>query len=154
MRPLVARARRARPPRSHVDRDPRRGFSLLELAFVLLVTTILAGLAQTSFKRQAMRARRAEAISGLGAIRLSEEAYRASVGSYGDSFDEIGFSLDGGERLDAHTVRGRAYTFTVRALPFDGNPRGNFQALAVADLDPSDAMLDILTIENHLTLQP
>lgn len=135
-------------------RQRSAGFSLIELGIVLLIVAILGGLAHSTFQRQAMRAHRAEALAGLGSIYISQETYRASFGAYGESFDEIGFTLEGGRRIDAKTIRGRSYTFSVQTLPLDGNPRGNFRALAVADLDPSDAMLDILMIENELTIGP
>jgi hypothetical protein len=57
-------------------------------------------------------------------------------------------------RVDERTIQGPLYTFTVQAIPHDGDPRGSFQALATGDLDPSDPMLDILMIENFLEPQP
>jgi hypothetical protein len=38
------------------------------------------------------------------------------------------------------------------ALPSGGDPRGNFRAVATGDIDPTDPMLDILLIENRLTV--
>ena len=134
---------------------PRRaGFTILELMVVVAIIGILSTVAYGVFKKQTMRAKRAEAIQTLDAIHSAQLVYHAMHQEYGDSFDEIGFALDGGRRIDAQTIEGRTYTYTIRALPFDGNPRGNFQALATGDLDPSDDMLDILMIENHLTVEP
>jgi len=135
---------------------PRRaaGFGLLELMLALAVLAILLGLAQTTFRQQLMKARRTEAIVGLQGILRSQQAYHVAQGIYGDTFDEIGFSLDGGRRIDARTIEAKTYTFEVRALPFDDDPRGNFQALATGDLDPGDGVLDILLISNHLTVLP
>ena len=136
-------------------RAPRRaGFTILELMVVVAIIGILGTVAYGVFKKQTMRAKRAEAIQILDAIHKSQLAYHAIHQHYGDTFDEIGFALDGGRRIDAQTIEGRTYTYTVRALPFDGDPRGNFQALATGNLDPSDEMLDILLIENHVTVNP
>lgn len=131
-----------------------RGFTLVELAVSLLIVAILAGVGMPIFRAQILRARRTEAVLGLEGIYRAQVAYRASTQSYGDTFDEIAFELDGGKRVDERTIQGPIYTFTVRAIPFDGDPRGNFQALATGDLDPSDPILDILMIENFSTVQP
>lgn len=132
----------------------RKGFTVLELMVVVAIIGILSTVSYGLFKKQTMRAKRAEAIQTLDAIHSAQLMYFAMHQNYGDSFDEIGFALDGGRRIDAQTIEGRTYTYTVRALPFDGNPQGNFQALATGDLDPSDEMLDILMIENQLTVEP
>jgi hypothetical protein len=40
----------------------------------------------------------------------------------------------------------------MTALPIGPELRGNFRAVATGDIDPSDPMLDILLIENRLTV--
>jgi len=136
-------------------KTPRRaGFTVLELMVVVAIIGVLSTVAYGVFKKQTMRAKRAEAIQVLDAIHSAQLMYYAMHQQYGDTFEEIGFALDGGRNVDAQTIEGRTYIYTMRALPFDGDPRGNFQALATGDLDPSDEMLDILMIENHLTVAP
>ncbi len=128
----------------------RAGLTVLELLLVVSILAVLAAVGAPVLWKEAARSKRTEAIHGLSAIRDFQVAYLLEHGQYGDTFDEIGFELDGGTRVDERTVTGRYYTFTVRALPLNGNDRGNFQALATADLDPDDATLDILMIENAL----
>lgn len=140
--------RRPQPRRARA----RGGFTLLELGVVLLLVAILAGLAQTQFRAQMQRSRRAEAVVGLEGVQRAQQAYHQSHGHYGDTFDEIGFTLEGGARIDPQTVEGRTYTFTLKAVPFEGDPRGNYRALATGDLDAGDGVLDILILENHLTV--
>jgi type IV pilus assembly protein PilE len=134
--------------------ERNRGFTLIELAFTLTIVGILASIAQPSFREYAMRARRTEAKTGLESIHLAQTAMFGDAYAYGDTFDEIGAPLQGGVSIDAQTLRANTYTFTVRALPLDDNPRGNFQAIATADLDPGDGVFDILMIENVLTVLP
>ena len=145
MRALAVRGARARC-------GAVSGFTLLEIMVALVITGILVSLAHSAFRGVVMRARRSEAVLGLTGIFQAQQAYFQAEQSYGDDFDEIGFALAGGQRLDARTIQGTTYTFTMRALPLGGDPRGNFQALASGDLDPGDGVLDILMIENGLTV--
>lgn len=130
----------------------RRGFTLIEIMLVMAIMGFLAALAQTTYRSQTMRARRAEAVVGLQTIRRAQTIYYNTTSVYGDTFDEIGFALDGGQRIDERTLKAKTYTFTMKALPLDGNERGNYQAIATGDLDASDGMMDILMIENQLEI--
>ena len=132
----------------------RAGFSLVELMIAVAIIGILAGVAQATFRKQVMRTKRTEAIVGLQGIYLAQQGFRVSQGHYGDTFDEIGFVLHGGRRIDARTLEGPVYTFSVQAVATDDDPRGNFRALATGDLDPGDGVLDILMIENDIRTVP
>jgi prepilin-type N-terminal cleavage/methylation domain-containing protein len=145
---------KGRPMRSSRSLRLRDGFTLIEIVIVVAIMGILAALGVSAFRAQLMKARRAEATIGLGSIHRAQLTYKFSNGYYGDSFDEIGFALDGAQRLDEHTIQGRTYTFTLNAIPKDGHPQGNFQAIATGDLDPSDGVLDILMLEDGLTASP
>jgi type II secretory pathway pseudopilin PulG len=125
---------------------------LIELALVMALIGILAAVAYGVIRVQVFKSRRIEAITGLDAIHKAQLTYRSTTGSYGDDFDTIGFTLEGGVRIDARTIQGRYYVFTVQALSQDGVPAANFQALATGDIDTSDEVLDILMIENQLTV--
>lgn len=130
----------------------RRGLTVLELVFVVAILSVLAALGAPALWKEAARARRTEAITTLAAIHQYQIAYLLEHGMYGDTFEELGFQLEGGRVIDERTLQGNIYTYTVKALPLGKNARGNFQAIATADLDPSDATLDILMIENALTV--
>ena len=44
------------------------------------------------------------------------------------------------------------YTYVLQAWDVNGLPNANYRATATGDIDPSDAVLDIVIIENMLTV--
>lgn len=65
-----------------MDRRKRRGFTLIELAVVVVIVGILAVLAMPSFMGQIRKSRRAEAITEIYRASQAEEAFRASNPAY------------------------------------------------------------------------
>jgi Tfp pilus assembly protein PilE len=148
----VTNAERPRPWIHRRRTRPRGGFTLVELSVAFATVVILTGLATTSYQTYTMRARRSEAKLGLKSITLAQTAHFGEFSTYGDTFGEIGFPIEGGVRIDNRTIQATTYTFTVRALPLDGQSNRNFQGVATGDLDPGagDGVLDILMVENQL----
>jgi len=130
----------------------RHGFTIVELFVALAIVGILAAVAVPSLAQLVHRSRRAEAYTGLRGIHDAQTYYESLYRVYAESFAQLGFELDGGEILSDGSIRGRHYTFTLQPVPLDGDPRGNFRATAAGDIDGSDPVLDILVIENRLTV--
>jgi prepilin-type N-terminal cleavage/methylation domain-containing protein len=130
----------------------RAGFTLLELMVVVAIIAVLASVALPNLRRYVYRARRTEAILALTGVYQAQLSYLHDKGRYGDTFDEIGFELLGGQRIDERTLQGRFYTYTIQALSQGGRAGANFQVVATGDIDPQDPILDILMIENDLTI--
>jgi type IV pilus assembly protein PilE len=128
------------------------GFTILELILVLAVIGFLVAVAMPNLMRWAYRSKRAEAHTGLAAVYRHETGYFASNARYAATFNEIGLSLDGGNQTGPSTIVGRHYTFTLQTLSQGGRARANFRGTAAGDIDPSDPMLDVVIIENQLTV--
>ena len=130
-----------------------RGFTLVEVLVVVALISILASIGLSQFRLLMAKTRRTEATSTLSGIYKLQISYFAQAGLYAGSFDALGFQLNGGQRIDANTILGDHYTYTINALPVGGVASANYQAIATGDIDPMDPVLDILIIENDLTVK-
>jgi len=129
-----------------------RGFTLIEVMIVVAIIGVISSIALPSLQAYVWKARRNEAFLNLNGIYKSQVAYRVENGRYGSTFDEIGFEISGATVVDATTLASRFYTYTLEAIAVDGVANANYSAVATGDLDPSDAMLDIIMIESGLII--
>jgi prepilin-type N-terminal cleavage/methylation domain-containing protein len=134
-------------------RRHERGFTLVELLIVIAIILTLATIGFSQYHLLLAKARRSEATTALSGVYKLQLSYFAEVGHYADSFDELGFQLNGAERIDAKTIRADYYTYTINALAQRGVAAANYQTIATGDIDPMDAVLDIVIIENDLTVK-
>lgn len=131
----------------------RHGFTLVEVMLVVVLIGVLGSIALSSLQPYVWRAKRNEAYINLNGIYKSQKAYFGEFGRYGSTFEEIGFEIAGAEKIDPTTTQSRYYTYTIEAFEVDGVPNANYSAVATGDLDPSDAMLDIIMIEGGIVLE-
>ncbi len=129
------------------------GFSLIEMTVVVAILGVIASTAIPGYMRYVYKARRTEALVALQVIHDMQLVYHGRTGGYAGTFEELGFHLEGAELQGDGSLLGEHYTYVLETRPLDGLPNGNFRATATGDIDPSDGVLDIIIIENQLTVK-
>jgi type IV pilus assembly protein PilE len=110
---------------------PGRGFSLLELMIVLLIASILLGLALPSYQRYVQRGQRAQAVRMLLAAAACQERVRAATGFY-DTTRCLQNSDQAPYRLRvAPADQEAAVAFTLLAEPRTAHPGDECGALTL-----------------------
>jgi prepilin-type N-terminal cleavage/methylation domain-containing protein len=71
----------------------KRGFTLLELLTVVIIIAILASIALPQFFKAAERARAAEGVNILGALRSAQLRYYAEHGELADNREDLDVDL-------------------------------------------------------------
>jgi type IV pilus assembly protein PilE len=153
--PLVS----AGPSPSSPRRQPaaplrrRRGFTLPELMVIVVLLSILASVLVPTYLRYVYRSRRSEAYYALRAIYDAQTYHYANHGEYSGSFEELPFDLDGGTLRDDGAYDGHEYTYSLERWDLGDKPNANYRATATGNIDDSDDTLDIIIIENALTVK-
>ena len=70
-------------------RKSRKGFTLVELAVVIVIIGVLAAFGVPIFIKSVERSKAAEAFSYLAAVRSSQERYSAREGTYASAITDI-----------------------------------------------------------------
>ncbi len=115
-------------------RNRARGFTLIEIAIVVMIVGILAAIAYPSYQDQMRKSRRSDAKNALMAAVNRQEQYILDHNGYTDDMTDLGYgdnpalSEEGYYSIAAETdecasagVRCRIYTLT--ATPVTGKPQ-------------------------------
>ena len=78
---------------SYVAAKNRKGFTLVELAVVIVIIGVLAAFGVPRFLKSVERSKAAEAFSYLAAVRSAQERSQARNGTYCDTIDNLDISF-------------------------------------------------------------
>ena len=96
------------------------GFTLLEVLIVLVIMTVMAGLAVPGYISSVEKSRKLEALQVLGAIRASEQRYFTGRGTYTGTIADLDFDptvVAGGVTVHyTYAIVSAGPTFSATAL--------------------------------------
>ncbi len=83
------------PTRLHqyMQKEARKGFTLVELAVVIVIIGVLAAFGVPRFLKSVERSKAAEAFAYLSAVRAAQERYQAREGTYADDIDKLDINM-------------------------------------------------------------
>ncbi len=70
-----------------------RGFTLVELAIVIVIIGVLASFGVPRFRDAVERSKAGEAMTFLSSVRAAQERYHAREGTYADTLDKLDISI-------------------------------------------------------------
>ena len=92
---------------------PRRGFTLVELAVVVVVIILLASFGVPRFLQSVERSRAAEAFAYLGAVRTAQERYQAREGTYAGDCNVLDIRCPAPRSFDIGTIAATEDSWTL-----------------------------------------
>jgi len=76
-----------------VDRHRERGFTLVELAIVIVIIGVLASFGVPRFRNAVERTKAGEAVNYLSAVRSAQERFEAREGTYASDVADLDIAL-------------------------------------------------------------
>src|SRR3989442_1057369 len=94
------------PSRLHqyMQRQVRKGFTLVELAVVIVIIGVLAAFGVPRFLKSVERSKAAESFAYLSAVRAAQERYQAREGTYADSVSKLDINMSTPRYFSAGTI--------------------------------------------------
>ena len=82
----------------------RKGFTLVELAVVVVIIGVLAAFAVPRFLSSVERSKAAEAFNYLSSVQAAQERYHARQGTYADTLDKLDIKMSASKYFTVGTV--------------------------------------------------
>jgi prepilin-type N-terminal cleavage/methylation domain-containing protein len=89
---------------SRIVRKPRGGFTLVELAVVVVIIGVLAAFGVPRFLQSVERSKASEAFGYLAAVRSAQERYQAREGKYAGSVDDLDIDYSDPKYFDTDDI--------------------------------------------------
>ena len=115
----------------------------MDMLTVVLIMGVLASVGVNRYEKYVARAKRPEAVMTFRALAAAQREHLLTWGRYSATFDELGFRVEGGQRISPTEIQGRRYNYR---LVQDDGPR-SWYCIATGNLD-GDPFTDIIAASN------
>src|SRR5437899_10430482 len=94
------------PTRLHqyMQRQVRKGFTLVELAVVIVIIGVLAAFGIPRFLKSVERSKAAEAFAYLQSVRAAQERFHAREGTYADDVSKLDINVSNPKYFTVGTI--------------------------------------------------
>ena len=120
------------------------GYTLVELMIVVVMIGVLASLAGQTYTIYRARAKRSERAWPSGPCSISRRHTRCAT-QYAGTFDELGFAIEGGQRLSPTGIQGHVYEYNL-SQPWGAQ---SWYCSATGNID-GDEWLDVMIAEKAI----
>ncbi len=93
--------------------ERRTGFTLVELAVVIVIIGVLAAFGVPRFLKSVERSKASEAFAYLASVRSAQERYQAREGTYADTISKLDIDMTQPKYFDVGTMTATENTWTL-----------------------------------------
>ena len=119
------------------------GYTILDVMVVTLIIGVLASIGLNRYNLVIARSKRPAAVMAFRTLAVQQREYRLTQGQYADTFDKLGFNVEGGLRISPTEIQGRRYNYR---LIQDAGPH-SWYCIASGNID-GDPFKDIIGASN------
>jgi type IV pilus assembly protein PilA len=104
------------------NRKARKGFTLVELAVVIVIIGVLAAFGVPRFMNSVERSKAAQAFSYLSAVRAAQERYQAREGTYASDVNQLDIKFPPPKYFTIGTVTNTETSWTLTLTRTGSSP--------------------------------
>lgn len=139
----------------NTNKTVRAGFTLVELAVVIVIIGVLAAFAVPRFRASVERSKAAEAFNYLSSIQAAQERYHARQGIYAADITDLDIQFTTPKYFTVGDVAGDALeTGWSVTLTRTGNSAGYGEYTVIFTEDGFDSINSTIADEDHVDINP
>jgi prepilin-type N-terminal cleavage/methylation domain-containing protein len=123
----------------------RNGFTLVELAVVIVIIGVLAAFGVPRFLKSVERSKAAEAFAYLSSVRAAQERYQARQGTYASDLTQLDIEMSAPKYFSVGSITATENTWTLTLTRLAGSSGyGQYTVIYNQDgIDPTSGIVGL-----------